>query len=146
MALKSHSIWVCFIWGLLSLHTPRCYIKHVVYLFLSPWLSLFSINTVHSPGPDAALDADSLSIDGFGFIMQLTHTYKQIHKRACSSSVSPLLNIWYARSQFPFNLLHKELISLHTLKQFNFFNAFPIFLKIKLFSSSENGNVLLLEV
>lgn len=104
-------------WGLLSLHAPRCYIKHVVYLFLSPCLSLFSINTVHSPSPDAGLDADSLSIDGFGFIMQLTHSYKQIHKQECSSSQSlHILNIWYARSQFPYNLLRKELISLHTLK------------------------------
>lgn len=54
---------------------------------------------MNSLSPDAGLDADSLSIGGFGFIMQLTHAYKQIHKWACYSSQSfQILNIWYARS------------------------------------------------
>lgn len=45
--------------------------------------------------------------------MQLTHTYKQIHEWACSFSESlHILDIWYARSQFPYNFLHKELLFL----------------------------------
>jgi len=72
---------------------------------------------MNSLSPDAGLDADSLSTDGFGFIMQLTHSYKQIHEWACSSSVCPDFKHLLCQVSIPIEFpTQRTLTSLHTLK------------------------------